>query len=326
MKISSKLQLTVLITIILIAVGLVVFTSQTASETTTSVSTHATSNIPAKCNCTNPNDCYPDGCSGKPKTLDNKLDSDRYDRVCKKLDFGWPPTLEVQNYFCSIRQPDSCFDIYKYKDDRYACFMERWFCHPSLCEGAGGNGDCGKYWHLPNGWTSYGCVKGPDNDHLTPIWGPLPPNLPGEQQPTNTPVVATNTPMPLVATNTPVPPQPTHTNVPNAPTNTPPPTNTPIPNMPTQQPVAQQPPTAQPIGINPQTTNVPQKPQQINLLPPFPNKQDIVRSLDVTTAKPLAVVNTSYNEVISVDKQIEALAESWIFRARIALLKLLNQN
>lgn len=170
------------------------------------INTQAANNTPARCNCTDSNNCYPDGCSGKPKTSSNTLDDGRYDQVCRNIDFGWPPDIEVQKYFCSIRQPDSCFDVSLYKDDRYACFMERWFCHPSLCEGAGGNGDCGKYWHLPEGWTAYGCVKGPDNDHLTPVWGNLPPNLPIGQQSTPTPQSAstpTITPTPTMSVVTP---------------------------------------------------------------------------------------------------------------------------
>lgn len=176
---------------------MVIFVTSRKNQVT--IISQAQSNIPAKCNCTDPNICYSDGCSGKPKTPDNKLDSNRYDQVCKNINFGWPPDIEVQKYFCSIKQPDSCFDINKYKDDRYACFMERWFCHPSLCAGAGGKGDCGKYWHLPDGWTSYGCVQGPDNNHLTPVWGNLPPGLPGDQ------VTPTNTPRPAVVTPTPLP-------------------------------------------------------------------------------------------------------------------------
>ncbi len=332
MKISSKLQLAGLIVFVLLAAGLVIFTSQTTLTTSISTSTQAAANTPAKCNCTDPNNCYPDGCSGKPKTPDNKLDSDRYDQVCKNINFGWPPDIEVQKYFCSIKQPDSCFDVYQYKDDRYACFMERWFCHPSLCEGAGGNGDCGKYWRLPDGWTSYGCVKGPDNNHLTPIWG-LPPNLPGGQQPTNPPQatntpIPTNTSIPRQPTNTPVPPNPTHTTAPNQPTNTPPPTNTPVPNAPTNVPTNAAPIAApsgnQPIGINPQEPTVTNEPLNVDIMPDLPSKQEVVASLEKTTAKPLAVVNTSYDVVVSADKQLESFAESWIFKLRIFLLKALK--
>ena len=75
----------------------------------------------------------------------------------------------IQGIGCQMRlfsiiaqsnNPSCCEDIYKYKDDRLCCFQERWTCHPSLCEGATGNGDCGKYWHLPPEFPNqYGCVK-----------------------------------------------------------------------------------------------------------------------------------------------------------------------
>ncbi|MDP4011314.1 MAG: hypothetical protein Q8P72_03750 [Candidatus Roizmanbacteria bacterium] len=293
----------------------------------------AAGNTPAKCNCTDPNNCYPDGCSGKPKTPDNKLDGDRYDQVCKNINFGWPPDLEVQDYFCSIRQPDSCFDVRKYKDDRYACFMERWFCHPSLCEGAGGNGDCGKYWHLPPEFpNAYGCVKLGANGQTVPLWGDLPPNLPGGggQQPTNTPQPqATATPQPQPTSTVP-PNQPTSTVEPNQPTSTPALMYSPIPT--TRQPTSTTniEPSYNPPPTNPPLpTNTPYIFPTIDVKSPKELAREVInpesiQKLERSTEKVLNTPKEGLNTIKQADQTLERTAHSWIEKARAFIGNLLN--
>ena len=220
------------------------FTSEQANLFTTS--SKAAETVP-ECKCTDSDVCYPDGCSRKPKTSNNTFDEARYDAVCKQFDPGYRMPDRLIQFYCSQHQPDCCFDIYRYKDDRLCCFQERWTCHPSLCEGASGNGDCGKYWGLPGGWDAYGCVKKDSNGNKVPYWG-LPPGLPGASQPTSTPVPPTSTPRPT----------------------TPPPTATPRPS--TTAPTA----TTKPSQITPTptrrpgTTNQPTVPpgQPTNTIPP----------------------------------------------------------
>lgn len=194
----------------------------------------AADNLPSVCNCTDPDNCYPDGCSGKVINENNTFDDSRYDQVCKNINFGWPPAIDLQKHFCSIRQPDCCADVYKYKDDRFCCFVERWFCHPSLCVGVSGNGDCGKYWNVPDEYKnnpgSYGCIQWTDPNAKTPFWG-LPPGLPEGAQPT----VPVPTAIPIIYPTSP-PPQdipPTEYIPPPEPTTfvIPPPQDLPLPQV-----------------------------------------------------------------------------------------------
>ncbi len=187
---------------------MVIFVTSRKNQAT--IISRAQSNIPAKCNCTDPTMCSPDGCSRVPKSSSNTFDEDRYDNVCNKFDPGYRMPDAIIQYYCSVQQPSCCEDIYKYKDDRLCCFQERWTCHPSLCEGATGNGDCGKYWHLPPEFPNqYGCVKLGANGQPEGVWG-TPPGLPGNQvKPTNTPRANRPTPTPTrrptIATPTKIP-------------------------------------------------------------------------------------------------------------------------
>jgi len=274
-------------------------------------STQAASNTPAKCSCTDPNYCYPDGCSGKVITSDNRFDDGRYKKACSSIDFGWPPDIEVQKYFCSIKQPDSCFDVYTYKDDRLACFIERWFCHPSLCEGSSGKGDCGKYWRLPDGWTSYGCVKGPDNDHLSPIWENLPPNLPNgqAQQPTATPIPPTQPPTnPPTAVPTSKPNEPTYTPAPTSAQNNPTPTASAL--RPTIIPTQSNAPA---IILTP--TSTPIKFQAPNVKFDYPKEiakrvinPENISFLNSKTEKALKLPSDIFDSIIALDNQLENYA------------------
>jgi hypothetical protein len=123
------------------------------------------------------------------------------------------------------------------------------------------------------------------------MFGPLPPNLPNNSQPTSTPLpAATNTPIPVQPTNTPrplatntpiptntsVPPRATDTPRPGQPTNTPYPTNTPKINPPfatsTPQPTALPgQPTYTPLPTNPIYTPSPTH------LPEQSNENEILR-------------------------------------------------
>ncbi len=232
------------------------FTSEQANFFTTS--SKAAETVP-ECRCTDDDVCYPDGCSRKPKTSNNTFDEARYDAVCKQFDPGYRMPDRLIQFYCSVHQPDCCFDIYKYKDSRLCCWQERYICHPSLCEGSSGGDGCGKYWGLPGGWDSYGCVQRGSDGEKEPVWG-LPPGLPAGSQPTNTPVPPTNTPRPPTSTPRPTttsptattrPSQPTATLRPNQPTPTTKPGTTNQPTVPPGQPTN----TISPA--NPNTTSTP---------------------------------------------------------------------
>ena len=178
------------------------------------------------CKCTDDDVCYPDGCSRKPKSDNNTFDEARYDDVCKQFDPGYRMPEPLFQHYCAVRQPDCCFDIYKYKESRLCCWQERYVCHPSLCEGSSGGDGCGKYWGVPrDDWNDYGCVKRDSNnrDEIIPKYG-VAPGLPGggggtnptaTPQPTSIPQ-NTATPQPATATATPAPnQQTTSTPVPN---------------------------------------------------------------------------------------------------------------
>lgn len=285
------------------------------------------------CKCTDDNVCYPDGCSRKPKTSNNTFSEDRYDSVCKQFDPGYRMPDSLIQHFCSVRQPDCCFDIYRYKDSRLCCFQERWTCHPSLCKGSSGGDGCGKYWGLPGGWDAYGCVKkGPDGDKI-PYWG-LPPGLPNgtvptstptnnptSQPPTATPTTGSNNTNPT-ATNT---PQPTGNNGGNnsGVTNYPivPPTVTPTRvvsqngsnslNLPTSAPTTSN-------GNNNDDVALPNIDiPDIAFKPPNQVLKDTVTTqniekLNQVTDPPLNVAQNTFIAIKTYDQQIENSVESWI--------------
>lgn len=314
-----------MVIILLVSLSLIVVTtSLLVQNQKNSSKAQAASNTPEKCNCNDPNYCYPDGCSGKPMTSDNRYDDDRYKKACGSIDFGWPPDIEVQKYFCSIKQPASCFDVYKYKDDRLACFMERWFCHPSLCAGSSGNGDCGKYWRLPEGFTGYGCVKGPDNNNLSLVWGNLPPNLPNgqAQQPTTTPIIPTQLPTEI--------PTAIPTEKPNQPTSTPAPTSSPIPtnqqptNVADIDPSYNSPPPNPPIP-----TNTPYKFPTIEIKSPKELAREVInpeniQKLERSTEKVLDAPKEGLDMIKKADQILERTANSWITRIQIFIENLMD--
>ena len=283
------------------------------------------------CNCTDENVCYPSGCSRKPKTEDNRFDEARYDSVCKQFDPGYRMSDERIEFYCSQQQPDCCFDIYRYKDDRLCCFQERWTCHPSLCEGAGGNGDCGKYWSLPRDWNAYGCVKKGADGSKIPAWG-LPPGLPGTAPTSTPPPTATTQP---TATPTTVPqatatPRPANTSTPS-----PSPTVLISPNAtqgPTVTTVAQSTsapqapsPTAQTQAQQPTPTTV-QSQNTDTVLPPFElpkfvppkiaikdiAKPENIEKVNEVTDPPLTAIKDTFITVQRYDQRLEIFVERYV--------------
>ncbi|MDA1317186.1 MAG: hypothetical protein O3B87_04135 [bacterium] len=338
MKISSKLQLTVLIIFILFAAGLVVYTSRTTSNTTTSTSTYAaSSDISLVGYCSSGYYQIPTEskiCSRAPGCGGYNYDTLNTD----SWRFGMTGGSESHNACmgdgpdratggCAGYVPLCCYEMARTGDyTKCIGYWERLWCAKSQCNEAASKGasdsQCGGSCNCGNAFGSY-CGDKPVVPLAQRLGIQQPTNSP---QPTNTPRPAsTNTPVP---TNTSVPQAPTHTTAPNQPTNTPVPSNTPVPNAPTSTPPPQQvpqatvPPADQPIGINPQEPAPSREPLNIDIIPELPSKQEVVANLNSTTAKPLAVVNTSYEAVVSVDQQLELVAESWIFKLRVAILKL----
>ncbi len=343
------LVLFLVISLAVISAGILIQNNQNTTRTEAS----------SYCKCDDNDKCYPDGCSRKPKTDDNTFSESRYDNVCgdSSLDPGYRMPDGLIQHFCSEQQPSCCFDIYKYKDDRLCCFQERWTCHPSLCEGASGNGDCGKYWHLPNnGWKAYGCVKeGSDGDEI-PYWG-LPPGLPGgsghqAQNPTNTPQPPTATRIPSPTErpqntqNTPVPTQPSNNGGrPSGITHIP--VSSPTPIRPTQK-ADPSPSNLDTQGNgnsgfqvdtapnqhaqNQQSANT-NNPNQVNIPQiEFTSPQQILKEavtvetiaqIDRVTEKPLGIAKDTFVTVKTYDQKLESMVESWIFKIRIQIQKLL---
>jgi len=284
-------------------------------------------NASSICNCTDSNVCYPDGCSRKPKTSNNQYEESRYDSVCKQFDLGYRVPDSILIPFCSQRQPDCCFDVYKYKESRLCCWQERYSCHPSLCEGSSGGAGCGQYWSLYKGG-AYGCVVPGANGEAVPAWG-LPPGLPGTSQPTNTPqpIIPTNTPATQQPTNTPMP---TSTVPPNQPTSTPAPTNSPIPTN-------QQPTNAANIqpSYNPQPTNPPLPTNTPYIFPTIEIKSpkelarefinpESIQKLERNTEKVFNAPKEGLNTIKEADQKLERTAYSWIVRVRIFIENLIN--
>lgn len=353
-----------LLSVFLIASISVISTGVLIQQNQNTTNTEASS----YCKCDDNDKCYPDGCSRKPKTSDNKFDEGRYDSVCgdSGLDPGYRMSDGLIQHFCSEQQPSCCFDIYKYKDDRLCCFQERWTCHPSLCKGASGNGDCGKYWGLPSGWDAYGCVKKDSNGDKVPYWG-LPPGLPGESNSTPTSTPKPPTSAPPTATKIPTPTKQTQT-----------PQNTAVPTQPqgnnndgqsntsglTRFPVASPTSTAiqptrsgnsfaldfQDDSNNPNSQDNSQNNQpndtadqnqpasnsnqdnfempQIALKSPKQVLQEAItveriEQVNKATEKPLSVAKTSFVTIKSYDQKLENTIESWLFKIRVTIQKLL---
>lgn len=289
-----------------------------------------TSNAKASsfCQCTDPEVCYPDGCSRKPKTNDNQFDEGRYDSVCSQFDPGYRISDELLVHFCSSRQPDCCFDIYKYKDTRLCCFQERWTCHPSLCAGASGSSGCGKYWSLPGDWSTYGCVKS-QGGQTVPAWG-LPQGLP-IGNPTNPPITQ--------PTNTQAPPPPTNTIIPTNPSIQPPSvTNTPSVQIPaTQYPTNTQvtPTTYTPSQltetpsptyfVNPTIAAIPTpttKPKTAKeIASNFINPNNI-NVLNEYTKKPLNAPIEGYEALRNIDRSLESFVNIYIMKVKIFLISI----
>ncbi len=308
------------------------------------------------CKCDNNDVCYPDGCSRKPKSDNNTFDEGRYNQVCNdsKYDPGYRMSDGLIQHFCSEQQPSCCFDIYKYKDDRLCCFQERWTCHPSLCEGASGNGDCGKYWGLPNDWDAYGCVKKDSNGDKVPYWG-LPPGLPNgnQSQPTSTPQppTATKIPTPTIQPqnpqNTPIPTQINN----NGQSNTSGITNIPVasPTRITAEPTQSgdsfafdfQNDTNTDNNENSNTNQSDQQNQpstnnnsislhmpQIELKSPKQILHEVitvetVEKVNQITDPPLSAAKTTFVTVKSYDQKLESTVESWLFKIRVVIQKIL---
>lgn len=323
MKISSKLQLAGLIVFVLLAASTVIFTSRATSNTTTSTSTYATSSdISLESYCKDGWYQIPGEkkCSRAPK-----CGGLEYDEVAKKTNNNYNTCMEQTvegrggTGGCEGYVPVCCYEVARTGDfTKCVGYWERLWCAKSQCDEARSKGasdsQCGDNCQCSHAHAHY-CGEGAQPVPLAQRLGIAEPtNAP---QPTNTPI-PTNAPP--TSTNTPVPPRPTHTTAPNQPT------NTPVPNAPTSVPTNAAPtsvPSAnQPIGINPQVPTNPNIPQQVNLLPDLPSKQEVIANLDTTTAKPLAVVNASYNIVVSADQQLESFAESWIDKLRTTFLNI----
>lgn len=168
---------------------------------------------PSSCNCTNENKkgddiCY-DQCSRKVHPVNGSYDEAESKRSCTNEtapfwgEVKTAPSEELQKYFCSIKQPTCCQYMKKYGDNRFCCFQERFFCHPSLCieDGKGGYKDqCGLYWLFKQDMTNrpegYGCMKIKDGQMVS-RYDTYPEGIvlaSNTTQPTNTP-----TPTPTVA-------------------------------------------------------------------------------------------------------------------------------
>jgi len=284
------------------------------------------------CKCTDDDVCYPDGCSRKPKTSDNRFDEERYDSVCRQFDPGYRMPEPLFVHYCSVHQPDCCADILTYGDSRLCCWQERYVCHPSFCEGSSGGDGCGKYWDVPrDDMNDYGCVKrdSNDRDNIIPKYG-IAPNVPGDQP--------TNTPIPTATT------QPTATPRPQA-TATPRPGNTATPTpSPTLPPNATQGPTvttgAQSTGTqqapSPTTQTQAQQPaptssqqSQYNndtVLPPFElpkfappkiaikdiAKPENIEKVNKATDQPLTAVKDTFIAVKRYDEKLEIFVERYV--------------
>jgi hypothetical protein len=264
------------------------------------------------CSCNDSSKCYSDGCSRKPKTAQNTFDEGRYDSVCAgNPPFTFPGGVS-DKYFCSEHQPDCCFDLKKYHDNRLCCWQERFYCHPSLCNGT--SNQCGWYWdwHSQYAGYQYACVMENSPTDLPPAW-PLPPNLGGVTQPSPTKAptaVPTQRPQPTTILQQPTTyhsPTPAPTTVVG--TTNPQATHTPIPTSP---PANTTPMTIN--GNNPYQINSPTSYQISN---PFSFHLPTLPTIDTTplknsvkigvirSARFLDLFSFAFNQITSLDKKLE---------------------
>ncbi|MCL4374621.1 hypothetical protein M1523_02030 [Patescibacteria group bacterium] len=150
------------------------------------------------CFCGANSSCYSDGCTRKTIKGDGSIDYNlcgsagcggAYSACYQATDVEY---TEVGKYFCT-QQPPCCKDMVERNDPEACCWPERGFCHPYFCAQVSRPEKCGWYWTFHDGMTNreqgYGCMKGPDANHLTPNFG-LPPGVPGAGQPTTPPTTA----------------------------------------------------------------------------------------------------------------------------------------
>lgn len=142
------------------------------------------------CRCTDPNKCFPDGCS-----RDNKKAPD----VCPENDLG--PNMPAENNYLCYVPPDCCTAMVAEDNAYRCCWVERGFCRKEQCAKLSGKwARCGWYWDDHTG-EGYGCSR----VNVPPIGVPTNP-----PQPTNPPVIVP-TDIPVEPT---IPPEITDTPVP----------------------------------------------------------------------------------------------------------------
>ncbi len=229
------------------------------------------------------------------------------------------------NAYCAGNVPLCCYKLALTKNLEDCVWTERYYCHPSQCQGVGGG--CGQNiqaWCI-NSDHCYNNVS--DMPYLS-----LENRLSGQSQPqpTNTPQPqATATPQPQ-ATSTVAPNQPTSTVPPNQPTSTLAPINSPIPTN--QQPTsaANIKPSYNPQPTNPPLpTNTPYKFPTIEIKSPKELAREVInpesiQKLERGTEKVFDAPIDGLNTIKQADQKLEYTANAWIEKVRIFIENLIN--
>jgi hypothetical protein len=234
--------------------------------------------------------------------------------------------------YCAGNVPLCCYKMAITKNREDCVWTERYYCHPSQCEGVGGG--CGQNlddWCI----NEDKCVK-----KLSEIpYIPLEKRLVGISEAANTPTPkAVNTPTPKQESPTPTQSltrQPTlsptsfPTPINNTPTYTPNQTNTVLPIAPTEQPTPTFYQALPNIDSRPDFSSNIFDNLANNALPETSTREIVektVTTLQTHTAETLALPEIGVKKVLNADKQFEQLANSFlediIFRIRVFFIQL----
>ena len=249
---------------------------------------------------------------------------------------------------CSGYVPLCCYKLEETGDPEACTWPERGYCHPTQCAAVSGKtcggGDCRCGSPIISYCKSDGCITSSSQIPYIPLsvrlgQGATPTSTPTSIPPTSTPrpttpPAATATPTQgVIPTATPTQPQsnptgqitptsalPTQPGSTTAPTAAFTPTTAPTTNN--------NPPESFPTSI-PEATSTPTPAPTMDIKTPKELAREVityerVETLNKVTELPLTAVKTSVNTVKSYDHKLELFVESWIFRIRIELQKLLQ--